>query len=87
MSILIELNRRLETLYTPEVIHMAFEATVRNFVYLVEEGVRGMLRVTREGVRRESLAGYALPREDGAPDWVPQIVPIFSLSLSDKGFR
>ena len=47
---------------------MAFEAIVRNFTDLVDEGIRRMLRVTRKGIRRESLAEYALlPREDGPP--------------------
>ena len=47
-SILMELNRRCEILYTPDVIHMASEAMVRNFIDLVEEGVRRMLRATRK---------------------------------------
>ena len=70
-SLLIELNRRHDVLYTPEVAHHAFESMVRNFLDLIEEGVRRMLRVTRKGIRRESLAEYALlPREDGSPAWV-----------------
>ena len=56
----VELHRRHEVLYTPEVVHLAFEAMVRNFIDLVEEGVRRMLRVTRKGIRRESSAEYAL---------------------------
>ena len=70
-SFLVELNRRREVLYTPEVAHLAFEATVRNFIDLIEEGIRRMSRVTRKGIRRESLAEYALrPRDDGPPAWV-----------------
>lgn len=48
MSILMELIRRYEILYTPEGIHMAFEATVRNFIDLVVDGVRRMLRAPRQ---------------------------------------
>ena len=83
-SLLIEPNRRHEVIYTPEVIHMAFEAMVRNFIDLVEEGVRRMLRVTRTGIRRESSAEYALfPREDGSPAWVsPNILDM----VSESGF-
>lgn len=47
----IELNRRHEALYTPEVVHMASVETVRNFIDLSEEGIRRMLRVTRRGIR------------------------------------
>ena len=55
-------------MYTPEVVHMAFEAMVRNFIDLVEEGIRRMLMVDRKGIIRESLAEYALlPRECGSP--------------------
>ena len=50
-SILMELNRRNEIPYTPEAIHMAFGPAVRNFIDLVEEGVRRMLRVTGKGGR------------------------------------
>ena len=68
MALLLELNRRHEVLYTPEVIHMAFEAMARNFIDLVEEGIRRTLRVTRRGIRRESLSEYALlPIDDGSP--------------------
>ena len=71
-EILMDLHRKHEVLYHPEVLHMAFEAMARNFIDLAEEGVRRMLRVARKGVRRESLADYALlPREDGSPAWVP----------------
>ena len=53
-------------LYTPEAIHKAFEAMVRNFIDLVEQGDRRTLRVTRTGIRRESLAEYTLfPLEEG----------------------
>ena len=70
-SLLIELNRRHEALYTPEVAHVTFGEMVRKFTDLVEEGVRRMHRVTRKGIRRESLAEYALqPREDGSPAWI-----------------
>ena len=70
-EILMELHRKHEILYTSEVLHMAFEAMVRNFIDLIEEGIRMMLRVTRKGIRRESLAEYALlPRADGSPAWI-----------------
>ena len=70
-AILIELNRIHEILYTPEVLHIAFEAMVRNFNDSAEEGVRRMSRVTRKGIRRVSLAEYALlPRADGSPAWI-----------------
>ena len=50
---------------------MAFEAMVRNCADLVDEGFRGMLRVARKGIRRESQAEYALlPRSDGSPYWL-----------------
>ena len=41
-SLLTELSRRHEVLYTPEVTRLALEATVRTFVDLVEEGARRM---------------------------------------------
>ena len=66
-ALLIELNRRHGFLYTPEVAHMAFGATVRNFIDLVDEGIRRMLRVTRKGIRRESLAEYSLYRAKMVP--------------------
>ena len=63
---------------------MAFEDMVRNFIVLVEEGVRRMLRVTRKGIRMESLAEYALlPREDGSPAWIS--LNSFDM-LSESGF-
>ena len=83
-SLLTELNRRHEVLYTPAVVHVAFEAMVRNFIDLVEEGIRRMLRVTRKVIRRESLAEYALlPREDGSTDWVS---PNSFSMVSESGF-
>ena len=43
-----------------------------------------MLRVTRKGIRRESLAEYALlPREDGSPAWIP---PNSFDAVSPSGF-
>ena len=79
-----ELNRRRDVLYTPEVVRIAFGSTVRNFIDLVEEGISRMLRVTRNGIRRESLSDYALlPREDGPPDCV---CPISCDMQSDTGF-
>ena len=54
-SLLVELIRRHEVLYTPEVAHLAFEAVVRNFIDLVEEGILRMFRVKRKGTMRESL--------------------------------
>ena len=64
---------------------MAFEAMVRNFIDLVEEGIRRMLRVTRNGIRIESLSDYALlPREDGSPAW--EFANSFDMQ-SDIGFR
>ena len=70
-EILMDLHRKHEILYTSEALHMAFEAMARNFIDLIEEGIRRMLRVTRKGIRRESLAEYALlPRADGSPAWV-----------------
>ena len=59
-EILMGVRRKHEILYTPDVLHMAFEATVRNFNDLVEEGIRMMLRATRKGIMRESLDEYAL---------------------------
>ena len=54
---------------------MAYADTVRNINGLVEEGVRRMLRVTRKGIRRESLAEYALfPIEDGSTARGPLLV-------------
>ena len=83
-SLLVELNRRREVVYTPEVAHLAFESMVRNFLDLVEEGVRRMIRVTRKGIRRESLAEYdLLPLEDGSPAWV---FPISFDMVSPSGF-
>ena len=52
---LMELRRKREILYTSGVLHMAFEAAVRNFNDLVEEGIRRMLGATRKGIRRESM--------------------------------
>ena len=37
----IELDGRREVLYTPDVVHMAFEAMVRNFIDLAGEGIGG----------------------------------------------
>ena len=83
-ALLIELNRRREVLYTPEVIHMDFESMVRNFIDLAEDGIRRILRATRKGIRRESLSEYALlPRDDGSPAWV---CPNSFDMLSDTGF-
>ena len=98
-ALLVELHRRHEVLYTPEVSHLAFEAMVRNFIDLVEEGVRRMLRVTRKGFRRESLSEYdLLPRGDGSPAWISpngfdvvstsgfwqaEIIPRFDAKLED----
>ena len=68
---LAELDRRRDVLYTPDVVHMEFAAMVRNLIGLVEEGIRRMRRVARNGIRRESSAAGALsPREDGTPAWV-----------------
>ena len=39
---------------------MAFDAMVRNFIDMVEEGVRMILRVTGRVIRRDPLAEYAL---------------------------
>ena len=61
-----ELNRRREILYAPEVAHMAIEATVRNSPDIFPEGAPRTLRATRKDIMRESLSVYALlPREDG----------------------
>ena len=69
-SLLIELNGRIDAIHTPEVAQMEFEAMVRNFIDLVEEGDRRMLRSPRKGIRRESSAGYFLfSRAGGAPEW------------------
>ena len=84
-EILMDLHRKHGVLYPPEVLHMAFGAMVRNFVDLVEEGIRRMLRATRKGARRESLAGYSLlPREDGSPSWV---FPNSFDMMAKNGFR
>ena len=50
-EILIDLHRKHEILYTDEVLHMGFEAMVRNCDDLVDGGVRRMLRATRKGIR------------------------------------
>ena len=45
---------------------MDFEAMVRNFSDLVEEGMRRTIRVARKVISRDALTGYALfPREGG----------------------
>lgn len=64
---------------------MALEAMVRNFIDLADEGIRRLLRVTRKGIRRESLAEYALlPRDAGSPAWIsPNSFDV----QSDTGFR
>ena len=83
-SLLLELNLRREVLYAHEVIRMAFEAMARNFIDLAGGGIRRMLRVTRERIRRESLAEYALlPRDGGSPVWVS---PTSFDMQSDIGF-
>ena len=63
---------------------MAFDAMVRNFNDLVEECVLRMLRVTRKGIRLQSLSEYALlRREDGSPAWGH---PATFDTLSETGF-
>ena len=45
-SLIIELIRMRDSLYTPEVARLAFGAMMRNFIDLVGEGFRRILRAT-----------------------------------------